>query len=283
MTPKEKSPQKSSRAFHHTVKRCSSDATPRLRAPSIAEQFNQNRSNAASTIPLALPSTPRRPEVTITGSTKPTATKTGSLRTSSGPESTELGKKVPKVQFGNNQERWGPATHRPRLQTSPKQSKHRREEPKSPESRTPEESPRKTSPIKRLLSRTSSSPRGQNRAKISSQSPRVQELTRRTSLPERKRDVPRLLNLPLLERINGEANPPLTGNRAGHVEAALPPRPERLEDKIQRLKGDKKKLKQQLKIALAENSALKSQLNAQQDQPSTLPSEPVSGDSTTNQ
>jgi hypothetical protein len=218
------------------------------------------------------------------GATKPTATKTGSLRTSTGPESTELGKKVPKVQFGNNQERWGPATHRPRLQTSPKQSKHRREEPKSPESRTPEESPRKASPIKRLLSRTaSSSPRGKNRAKTSSQSPRVQELTRRTSLPERKRDVPRLLNLPLLERINGEANPPLTGNRAGHVEAALPPRPERLEDKIQRLKGDKKKLKQQLKIALAENSALKSQLNAQQDQPSTLPSEPVSGDSTTNQ
>jgi hypothetical protein len=55
----------------------------------------------------------------------------------------------------------------------------------------------------------------------------------------------------LLERINRENNAPFTGSRAGHVDMALPPRPERPEDQILRLQDDKKKLKQQLKIALA--------------------------------
>lgn len=276
MTPKEKSP----RAIHHQAARCSSEA--RQRGPSIAEQFKRNRFDASSIIGKTLPPT-KRPEVTITGTAKPTATKTGSLRPSPRPrpESTELGKKGPKVRFKKNEESGGRATHRPRLQTSPNQSRHRRDEPKSPESRTPEESPRKASPIKRLLSRTaSSSPRGQNRARTSSQSPRAQELTRRTSLPERKHAVPRLVNLPFLERINRETN---TCSGTEHVDTVLPPRPERPEDKILRLKGDKKKLKQQLEIALAEISALKFQLNAQQDQPSTLPSDPMSGTSSTNQ
>jgi len=153
--------------------------------------------------------------------------------------------------------------------------------------RPEEDSPRKSSPIARFLKRSASiSPRSLTRPRAASQSPRTPEATARASLPDKAPHVPRLCNPDLVRRINEQSRSPRKSSLAEAADGGLPPRPERPEEKIQRLKEKNKKLKdetdewkeeakkwkQQLGLALARVRQLEREReNLSQAVPDTTP------------